>query len=158
MTNKKSGFTLIELLIVISILSILLIVALVALKPAQRLADTRDSRRASDLNQLLTGVHSCIIDGDASVSTCLGSYVVGETYEIVTNGTTTGCDDVCTGVTSDTHCLTLDTTLSDYFSDIPTDPGTVAANHTEYTVRVLSNNMTVLEACSAENGVIKISR
>lgn len=156
---KTKGFTLIELLIVLTILSILLLVLLVALKPAQRLADARDVRRSLDINQLLTGIHECVVDGDTGLTGCLGSHTVGETYEIVaTSSATTGCDDVCTSVTSDTHCLPLSSTLSDYFTEIPTDPGDVASGHTEYQVTVYNNGMTVLEACSAENGTIKTSR
>ena len=156
-SKKNSGFTLIELLIVVAIMAILLIVVMVALKPQQRLAETRDTRRALDLNQLLTGIHECIIDKDG-LSACLGSPTTSEVYEIVSGSTASGCDDVCTSVTSDTHCLALDTTLADYFVDIPVDPGTVALGHTEYQITLYSNGMTVLEACSAENGTIKISR
>lgn len=158
-SKKNSGFTLIELLIVLAILSILLLVLLVALKPAQRLSDSRDVRRSLDLNQLLTGIHECVIDGDSGLTGCLGTHTVGETYEIVaTSSATTGCDDICTGVTSDTHCLPLNSTLSNYFTDIPQDPGDVSTGHTEYQITVYSNGMTVLEACSAENGDIKTSR
>lgn len=156
--RNKSGFTLIELLIVISILALLLVVLLVALKPAERLADSRDVRRAIDVNQLLTGIHECVIDDDTALSTCIGSHTVGDTYEIVSGAVTTGCDDVCTSVTSDNHCLRLDNTLDDYFTEIPVDPAGVASGHTEYTVTVYSNGMTVLEACSAENSTIKVSR
>jgi len=157
--NKVKGFTLIELLVVLAILSILLLVLLVAIKPAQRLSDARDVRRSLDLNQILTGIHECVVDGDTGLTGCLGSHTVSETYELVaTSSATTGCDDVCTSVTSDTHCLNIDTTLTDYFVDIPYDPGTVDPGHTEYQITVYSNGMTVLEACSAENGVIKTSR
>lgn len=156
--STKQGFTLIELLIVISILALLLVVVLVALKPAERLADSRDVRRAIDINQLLTGVHECVIDEDVPISTCVGSYTAGETYEIVSGAITSGCDDVCTAVTSDSHCLRLDTTLDNYFTSIPADPGGVATGHTEYTLTVYSNGMTVLDACSAENSTIKVSR
>jgi len=158
--NKKSkvGFTLIELLIVVAILALLLIVVLVALKPAERLADSRDARRAIDINQILTGVNECIIDGDAPLSTCIGAHTVGDTYEIVSGAVTSGCDDICTGVTSDNHCLRLDTTLTNYFTEIPTDPGGVSSGHTEYSITAYSNGMTVIESCSAENSTIKVSR
>lgn len=156
--STQKGFTLIELLIVVAILAILLIVTLVALKPAERLADARDARRGVDVNQILTGIHECVIDGDSDLTACLGTHTVGDVYEIVSSGITTGCDDVCTDVTSDTHCLALDSTLSDYFIELPVDPGTVATGHTEYTVQVYSNGMTVVESCSAENGDIKVSR
>lgn len=142
----------------VAILAILLIVTLVALRPAERLADARDARRGVDVNQFLTGIHECVIDGDTDLTTCLVTHTVGDVYEIVASGTTTGCDDVCTSVTSDTHCLALDNTLSDYFIELPADPGGVATGHTEYTVQVYSNGMTVIEACSAENNTIKVSR
>lgn len=158
-SRKQSGFTLIEILLVILIILILAIVVLVALRPAQRLRDARDARRGQDLNQLLTGIHQCIIDDDdSSVTDCVGTYVAGETYEIVANGVTTGCDDVCTGVTSDTHCLDLETTLSEYFFTLPSDPGGVATGHTEYTITVNSNGLVRLDACSAEGGTIAVAR
>lgn len=157
--KRNKGFTLIELLVVVAIIAILAIVVLVALKPAQRLADTRDARRGQDLNQILTAIHSCIVDNDTSTySTCVGAHTAGQTYELVTGSTTTGCDDVCTGVTSDTHCMNIETTLDDYFIQIPKDPGTVASGHTEYQATVYANGMVVLEACSAEGGPILVSR
>jgi type IV pilus assembly protein PilA len=154
------GFTLIEILLVVAIISILAIVILVALKPQKRLADARDARRAQDLNQILTGIHECVIDkkDTVSMSTCLGSYTVGNTYEIVTSGTTSGCQAVCTGVTSDGSCIPLSATLSDYFTELPKDPKGVVSGHTGYSLTVYSNGMTVLEACAAENGSIKVSR
>ncbi len=156
----RSGFTLLELLIVVAIISILAIVVLVALKPAARMADARDARRAQDLNQILTGIHECVIDkkDSASMSTCLGSTTVDTTYEIVVTGITSGCQATCTGATSGTSCLPLDTKLTDYFVTIPTDPTTQATGHTGYSITRKSNGMVVLEACAAENSPIKVSR
>lgn len=157
----KRGFTLIELMLVIGIISLLAVVVLSALKPAQRLADARDARRAQDLNQILTAIHECAIDkkDNATMSTCLGSLTAGNTYEIVTaSGITSGCQAKCTGATSDASCLQLNTKLSDYFVNLPTDPGGVATLHTGYSLTLMSNGMTVLEACAAENGTIKVSR
>ena len=95
MKKLKKGFTLIELLLVITIIIILALVVFVGLKPAQRLAEARDARRGSDVNQILTGVHECIIDDDnSSISNYIGNYVADETYEITS--VSSGCDDVCT--------------------------------------------------------------
>jgi prepilin-type N-terminal cleavage/methylation domain-containing protein len=152
------GFTLIEVLIVVTILVIILVSILVALKPAQRLADARDARRAQDLNQIMTGINECILDNDAGLDTCIGTHTVSETYEIVNATTSAGCDDVCTNVTSDSNCLNLNVTLDDYFIDLPSDPSTTDTTHTDYSITVYSNGMTVLEACSAENSSILISR
>ena len=159
-SNKKRGFTLIELLIVVAIMAVLSIVTLVALKPAQRMMDSRDARRAQDVNQILTGIQECIVDKNdsSSMDTCLGSHVVGDTYEIVTGAVTTGCNTVCTGATSASSCLPLDTTLADYFVELPKDPNVKTSGHTGYSITTYVNGMVVLEACGAENGVIKVSR
>ncbi len=158
--KKNKAFTLIELVLVIGIISLLAIVVLAAIKPAQRLSDTRDARRAQDIGQILTAVHECAIDkkDSSTMPTCLGSLTVGNTYEIVTATVSSGCQAKCTGATSDSSCLKLNTTLADYFVDIPTDPSGVATNHTGYSISLLSNGMTVIEACAAEGGTIKVSR
>jgi prepilin-type N-terminal cleavage/methylation domain-containing protein len=164
--NKKStisnqGFTLIELLIVIAIMSVLIIVTLTALKPAQRLSDSRDVRRAQDISEILTAIHECAIDkkDNASMSTCLGSYVTNNTYEIVSGtGITSGCQTACSSATSDSSCLRLDSTLGDYFIDLPKDPTISTTGHTGYSLKVYTNGMTVIESCKAENGAIKVSR
>lgn len=157
---KSNAFTLIELVLVIGIISILAIVVLAAIKPAQRLADARDARRAQDINQILTAVHECAIDkkDTATMGTCLGSLTVGNTYEIVTGTVTSGCQAKCTSATTDASCLPLNTTLADYFISLPKDPGGVATNHTGYAITLMSNGMTVIEACGAESGTIKVSR
>lgn len=158
--NTKRGFTLMELLIVVSIMSLLAIVVLVGLKPAQRLADARDARRAQDINQILTGVMSCAIDkkDTSNLNTCLGTHTTGKSYEIVSVGTTGGCNTVCVGVTSPTDCLPLSATLTDYFVDLPKDPNNTVTGHTGYSLTNYTNGMVVVEACAAENGSVKVSR
>ncbi len=157
--SDRRGLTLIELLIVITILSIIAITILVALKPATRLAESRDARRAQDVNQILTGIFQCIIDNDTSdLSVCVGAHTAGETYEIVDGAITSGCDNVCTDVTSDTHCMRLDSTLSDYFESIPQDPSNSVSGHTGYAATVYTNGMVVIQSCAAETGPIRISR
>jgi prepilin-type N-terminal cleavage/methylation domain-containing protein len=158
--KTKNGFTLIELLVVISIISIVAIVVMVSLKPAKRLADARDARRAQDINQVLTGVMSCVVDkkDNINLSTCLGTHTTGKTYEIVSGAITSGCNAVCTGVTATGDCLPLDTTLTDYFVNLPVDPNNSVAGHTGYSLTAYTNGMVVVEACAAENGTIKVSR
>lgn len=158
--KKYNGFTLMELLIVVAILSILAIVVLVGLKPAQRLADARDARRAQDINQILTGVMSCAIDkkDTANLSTCLGSNTVAKTYEVVAVGTSSGCNNTCVGVSGTGDCLPLSTTLTDYFTSLPVDPNNTVSGHTGYSITRYANNMVIVEACAAESGTIKVSR
>jgi len=158
--RTKNGFTLIELLIVVSIMALLAIVVLVGLKPAQRLADTRDARRAQDINQVLTGVMTCAIDkkDTAALNTCLGTHTTGKTYEIVTGAVSTGCNSVCVGVSGTGDCLKLDTVLTDYFVNIPQDPNNQTEGHTGYSLTAYTNGMVVVDACAAESGTIKVSR
>ena len=149
-----------ELLIVVAIISILAIVVLVALKPAQRLSEARDARRAQDINQILTGIQQCIIDkkDSSSLSTCLGTNTIGSTYEIVSGEITSGCKTQCAEASSDSSCLSLNTKLSDYFVELPKDPRITTTGHTGYSLTPYENGMVVIDACGAENGPIKVSR
>jgi len=160
MKNTKKGFTLIELLVVVAIIAVLAIAVLVALKPAQRMADARDARRAQDINQILTGVMSCAVDkkDSSNMNTCLGTHTASKTYEIVDGAITSGCNTLCVGVSGTGDCLALNTTLSDYFPNLPKDPSISTTGHTGYSLTSYSNGMVVLEACAAENGQIKVSR
>lgn len=56
--RKQQGFTLIELLVVIAIIGVLAAVVLIAINPARRLAQTRDSGRKNDINQIVTAIES----------------------------------------------------------------------------------------------------
>ncbi|PSO45471.1 MAG: hypothetical protein BRC25_02180 [Parcubacteria group bacterium SW_6_46_9] len=61
--TKSSGFTLVELLVVIAIISLLSSVVLTSLSGAR--ANARDSRRASDFDQLRKAVQAYITDNTA---------------------------------------------------------------------------------------------
>ena len=168
LSKIKKGFTLIEILLVVAILAILLVVVFAALNPAQRLSDTRDARRWNDVNNLLTAVHECIVDAGSSgaMANCVGTYVAGEPYEIVFDPSgapvtpAAACDDTCTGVTSDTHCLDWSSTLSSYMASMPEDPsGTSDDGHTEYLVNTDANGLVTLTACEGEGtAAIKVAR
>lgn len=53
--RNRSGFTLIELLVVITIIGVLVTIVVVAVAPVQK--KSRDSKRKSDINLLLTGLN-----------------------------------------------------------------------------------------------------
>lgn len=159
-TYKGSrGFTLIELLVVITIISILAVGVFVALNPTRKFYESRNARRVTDVNNILTAIHECIVDEGGNAGPCVGTLgttvTVGTTYELGTAAS--GCGDVCTGVADD-DCLDIGGTrpgngVGNYLRTLPTDPGGVTTGHTEYSFTINSDNMVTITACSAENGV-----
>ncbi len=55
--KKQLGFTLIEVIVVIALLAILATIVLVAINPAQNSADARNTKRRSDVLQVLNAVN-----------------------------------------------------------------------------------------------------
>lgn len=175
--QRRGGFTLIELLIVITIIAILATVVFVALNPIQRFRDARNSRRWTDINNILTALHECIIDNDGLTTDCIpaneadgGDAIVfdGTEYEIVisASGANSGCDSPCSNADSD-DCIALDaaTDFSAYLKELPVDPSEVTTGHTEYQISIDTNNIITITSCAAETpetyGVtdtIKVSR
>ena len=153
----QKGFTLIELLVVIAIIAILAVIVFVALNPVKRFRDSRNARRQSDVGEMLTAVHACIVDNGGALAPCIGTPVAGTTYEIVSGAIAAGCDATCTTVAA-TDCLRLDTTLAAYLKSIPRDPGPqapltpLAAGHTGYSFNIDANNLVTIDACAAEGG------
>jgi prepilin-type N-terminal cleavage/methylation domain-containing protein len=149
---QKEGFTLIEILLVVAILSILLVVVFASLNPAQRLIDTRNARRWSDINNVLTAVHECIIDND--LATC-GVDSLGVTPDQL--GTcVSGGDSPCTG--ANLACLDITTELASYIASIPLDPSGGVDATTGYSLE-MNNGIITVTACSAEDGeTIAVSR
>lgn len=151
-TNRK-GFTLIELLIVITIITALAVAVFAALNPAQRLKDARDARRTTDVDQLLTAIHTAIVDAK-------GTYPAGLTAGMAETQTGTGasgCGTVTSGgcnvLATTTACVNLTTPLEAYLKTIPIDPtgGTTwTAAKTGYSVQVDSNGLVTVKACGTE--------
>lgn len=153
----KRGFTLIELLIVIAIIATLAVVVFVALNPAQRFKDTRDARRVSDVNTILTAIHASIIDNKGTLPTGLSTGM----SEVQLGTAGSGCA-VATGGCSVTAsaCTDLTTPLTKYLKTIPIDPSLASTStETNYSVVVDANNIVTVKACGTEGTTnISVSR
>jgi prepilin-type N-terminal cleavage/methylation domain-containing protein len=160
LSKITKGFTLIEILLVIAILSILLVVVFAALNPAQRLEDTRNSRRWNDVNQVLTAIHECIIDNDAATCGLTANdltYQLGDSSAGNCDGSATLGSTLCTG--AEAACLDLSTPLANYIASIPQDPSSGSDVTTGYSVTTASTGIVTVAACSAEGSeVIQVSR
>ncbi len=60
--NLQKGFTLIELLVVIGILAVLLAITLIAINPARQFAQANNTKRNSDVKQILNAVGAYVAD------------------------------------------------------------------------------------------------
>ena len=146
--NKQRGFTLIELLVVIAVVAALAIVVFVALNPAQRLKDSRDTRRFSDVDTILTAIHASIVDNKGSLPTGLATSMAETQLGTGASGcaiATGGCAVVAAA------CVDLTTPLTKYLKTIPIDPTTTfTAAKTGYSVIVDANNIVTIRACGVE--------
>ena len=156
--SSRKGFTLIELLIVITIIGALAVTIFVALNPAQRLKDARSARRTTDVDTILTAIHTAIVDNKGSYPTNmpastevrqLGTGATGCALALTGNCTTTGASsDVCADLTAD---VAID--LLPYLKSMPIDPTkgvTYTAAKTGYTVVRDANGIVTVTACGSE--------
>jgi len=146
--SKNRGFTLIELLIVIAIIAALAVTVLAALNPAKRLSDSRDSRRTSDVDTILTSIHEYIVDNKGTLPTGLSSGMVETQLGTAVTGcaiATGGCSVVGTAT-----CVDLTTPLAKYLKSLPIDPKAGTAGLTNYSVTVDTNNIVTIKACGTE--------
>lgn len=150
----SKAFTLIELLLVIVIISTLAAVVFVSLDPANRIKDSKDARRTTDVQSILTAVQSSIIDNKGALPTGLSTSMA----ERQLGSDATGCA-VSTGGCSvaNAACLNMSTPLAKYLKEMPVDPDGTAGK-TGYSIQVDSNNIVTIRACSAENTTISASR
>lgn len=159
MNKTKRGFTLIELLIVIAIISILAVTVFVALNPAKRIKDSKDAKRSTDIESILTAIHEYIVDNKGSLPTGL---TAGMSETQLNVGTTAGgCTLTAVGGCTTTSCVDLSTPLAKYLKTIPADPNIAVGTTgvTNYTVTVDTNGIVTIKACNAEGGVnLSVSR
>lgn len=144
----RKGFTLIELLVVIGVLAILLTIVLVAINPARQFSQANNTRRRSDVNALLNGIHQYAADNRG----------------VLPAGITTTSQNISN--TAANLCAAL---VPNYLAALPVDPLTnngasvtdcTAAYDTNYqVVKSATNNRITVTAGAAElNEVISVVR
>ncbi len=147
--RKNSGFTLIELLVVIGILAILLSIVLIAINPARQFGQANNTKRRSDVTQILNAVGAYSADNKG----VLPAGIPATTPAVIGDGV--GEANICADI------------LGTYIPALPRDPQTPGGDittctgySTNYTiVKDATTNRVTVAAPGAENQeTITISR
>ncbi|MBI4097705.1 MAG: type II secretion system protein [Candidatus Levybacteria bacterium] len=144
--TAQKGFTLIELLVVIGILAILLSIVLIAINPARQFGQANNTKRRSDVSQILNAIGAYAADNKGVLPTGITT-----TAATISNAGANICSDL----------------LTTYIPALPSDPQTnngaeitnCSTYTTGYTVVKDANNRVTVAAPGAENTeTINISR
>lgn len=145
-TNRK-GFTLIELLVVIGILAILLAITLIAINPSRQFAQANNTKRRSDVLQILNAIHQYAADHSGTLPAGISSTTA---TDIASSGI-----DICSVI------------MPTYISALPQDPKSnsgvpitsCATYDTAYQVRLDAGNRVIVSAPNAElSETIEVTR
>ncbi|OGH10288.1 MAG: hypothetical protein A2857_02480 [Candidatus Levybacteria bacterium RIFCSPHIGHO2_01_FULL_36_15] len=145
--KNKKGFTLIELLVVIGILAILLAITLIAINPSRQFSQANNTKRRSDVLQILNAVHQYAADTS-------GNLPAGITSTTATNIADTGVD-ICSDI------------MPTYISALPQDPESnagapitsCATYNSGYQIRLDTSNRVIVSAPNADLGTtIEVTR
>ncbi len=152
---RKQGFTLIELLIVIGVMSVLATVVFVILNPVARLQDSRNARRWSDINALISAVKLSQSDKRDWIASIKDDAIDDKFYQIGTAGPDPNCALACQAVILEGQCVDF-TELVDtgYLPKVPYDPiGSGAApTFTHYFFSKSSTGAITIGNCDEEKG------
>lgn len=173
--NNQEGFTLIELLIVIVIIAALAVTVFAALNPVKRVKDAHDSRRAADVESILSSIHEYIVDKNGTLPwntttyPTTSSYMLGTCAAGCTNNTVPGTTTYSPSAgnsfqcgasapsyapaVSNTPALDLSSNLATYLKSMPFDPlgGGYGAANTGYAVSYNASNQITVFACLPED-------
>nr|MBI5455682.1 prepilin-type N-terminal cleavage/methylation domain-containing protein [Candidatus Levybacteria bacterium] len=141
--KNVKGFTLIELLVVIGILAILLSIVLIAINPARQFGQANNTRRRSEVTQILNAVGAYAADHKGLLPPAI-SALAADTPTAISDTGANICADL----------------VSNYIPALPQDPqqgtGTAitacgAAYNTGYTIAHDANNRVTVAAPLAQN-------
>jgi type IV pilus assembly protein PilA len=150
--KQQKGFTLIELLVVIGILAILLAIVLIAINPARQFGQASNTRRQSDVTQILNAVGAYEADNAGALPAGIPVTAIGATP------TPVDASFICTDI------------VPTYMPALPVEPTaqgegnvvgaaytscatvTPAAGVTAYTVERDSSGHVTVKAQTTDNG------
>ena len=149
MNKLKKGFTLIELLVVIGILAILLAITLIAINPARQFGQANNTRRRSDVLQILNAIHQYVAENKGQLPPNLSTLAVAT----ATNLSNVGVD----------LCANL---MPNYIPALPTEPSLNTAAITACTTydtgyqitRDAQNRITVSSPVTDNGETITVTR
>lgn len=139
------GVTIVELVVVVLLIAVLAAIIFIALNPVQRLAQSRNSQRASDVTAILEAIHRYTLDSQGQLPSGLSSGML-----VTQIGTQDSDCDVTCGVASASACVNLNSSLAKYLKQMPVDPSIGSQLKTGYFVTVTENNEIVVGVCSPE--------
>lgn len=147
--TAHKGFTLIELLVALTIVAILAVSVFVALNPAQRLKDAKDSRRATDVDTILSAIHQSIVDNKGTYPSNMPA--AGTEVQLGTDasGCTISNTDCTITAVACTDLMTGSQNVSKYLKTMPFDPDTTLGSDakTGYSVQRDTNGIVTIKAC-----------
>lgn len=156
----KKGFTLIELLVVIGILAILLAITLIAINPARQFGQANNTKRRSDILQILNAVHQYVAENQGQLPPEILALTAGAA---ATEINAANFPNLCGQL------------VTNYLPALPTDPSLNTTNITDCTAtgwqavgstlttgyaiaRDASNRVTVSAPTTDNNAVITVTR
>lgn len=125
MNKLKKGFTLIELLVVIGILAILLAITLIAINPARQFGQANNTRRRSDVLQILNAIHQYVAENKGQLPPALKA-LAADTLTPVSNAGLNICADL----------------MPNYIPALPTEPSLATAAITDCTTYTTGYSIT----------------
>lgn len=148
--KNQKGFTLIELLVVIGILAILLAITLIAINPARQFGQANDTKRRSDITQILNSIGQY----SASNTGNLPTEVANLTANTVTAFNSTNFPNLCAQL------------VPNYLPALPADPNQnnqagisscAGAWDTGYSIARDANNRITVSA-TGYSGALQVTR
>jgi len=153
MNKKNKAFTLLEILLVVTLIAILVAIVIVAINPAKQIGETNNTRRAVDINTILSASYQYAIDNNGQIPPAINQGVCPgpSGNEICKTGAVS-----CTGFTN----LSVLTNNEKYLVSIPIDPLVLPAHGgTGYFITRSVNNRITVCAPNAQLGTtISITR